>query len=299
MNEMNLLRNLFDFDREQTSGEVIFFKIFELFVATGAIRLAWEWGFYTLRISDIVLPLGIARYIDVDFMFDGVLPLVNAGLVSALVLAGFLRLWRYAYLAGFLLLHLQYAARFTLGEIPHSSNMLGMTLLGFALAMLVFSDDVYRRRFAMGFTYFFVGLGYWLAGISKLIGTGLNWSDGRHLRLWVYEKSVDNLAKTGIFDLDLLQELVLSGTVTATVFLTIGLLTELFAFLVWWKRTRTPAMLAILALHVGIYLMMNIFFTLAVYELVLLAFPWAAWLDILSARASWMSVLERLSLRFA
>lgn len=295
---MNLLDNLFDFGREETAGEVIFFKVFELFVAAATIKLAWEWGLYTLRITDVVLPLGMARYVDIRFMLDGVTPVANAGAISVLVVAGFLRLWRYAYLAGFLLLHLQYAARFTLGEIPHSSNLLGMTLLGLALAMLIFQDDVRRRRFALGFTYFFLGLGYMLAGVSKLVGTGLNWSDGRHLWLWVYEKSVDNLAKTATFDLNALQQLVLSDVSTATVFLTMGLLTELFAFLVWWKRTRMVAMVAIIALHVGIYLVMNIFFTLAVYELVLLAFPWAVWLDALGARSEWINFVERLSLRF-
>ncbi|MEX0821034.1 MAG: hypothetical protein WD021_02720 [Rhodothermales bacterium] len=295
---MELLDNLFDYERKPSAGEAIFFKIFELFVALASVKLAWEWGLYTLRISDVVLPLGMARYVDVSFMFDGRLPLANAGAITVLVVIGFFRLWRGAYLGAFLLLHLQYAARFSLGEIPHSSNMLGMTLLGLAIALLVFRDGLHRRRFTLGFTYFFVGLGYTLAGISKLIGTGLNWSDGRHLWLWVYEKSVDNLAKTGTYDLNVLQELVLSGQGTATAFLTVGLLTELFAFLAWWKRTRTPALLAVIALHIGIYLVMNIFFTLAVYELVLLALPWAAWLDALTARQPWMHGIERVSIRY-
>lgn len=296
---MNLFRNLFDFDRAQTTGELIFFKAFELFILLAASNLAWSWGFYILRISDVVLPLGLARYVDVTFMFEHHLSLFNAAAVTGLMLAGFFRLTRYAYFAGFLLLQLQYAARYTLGEIPHSSNMLGMTLLGLSLAMLLFTDDVYRRRFTLGFTYFFVGLGYTLSAICKLIGTGITWPAGRHLWMWINEKSIDAFAKTGILEFNLLQELALSGRGVATAFLTVGLLTELFAFLAWWKKFRMPVLAAVIGLHVGIYLVMNIFFKLAVYELVFLAFPWAAWLDRLATRISWLRVLERLSVRYA
>lgn len=296
---MHLLRNLFDFEKEQTSGEVIFFKLFELFLVFGTLKLAWQWALYTLRISDVVLPLGIARYVDISFMLGGPLPLINAAIVTGLVAAGFFRLFRSAYLIGFLFLHLQYAARYSLGEIPHSSNMLGMTLLGLALAMLVFRDDRHQRRFTFGFAYFFIGLGYSLAGVSKLVGTGWDWADGHHLWMWVYEKGIDSMAKTGALEFNVLQEVILSSQAIATVFLVIGLTTELFAFLLWWKKFRLPVMLGIVALHIGIYLVMNIFFTLAVYELVLLALPWPAWLDWLARRASWMDAVERASLRFA
>lgn len=296
---MNLLRNLFDFDRPQTTGELIFFKGFELFLLLAVSNLAWSWGFYVLRISDVVLPLGMAQYVDIRFMFDHQLSLINASLITGLMLAGFFRLTRYAYFAGFLLLHVQYAARYTLGEIPHSSNMLGMTLLGLSVAMLIFSDDLHRRRFTLGFTYFFIGLGYTLSGFCKLIGTGITWPAGRHLWMWINEKSIDAFAKTGVLEFNLLQELALSSPEPATFFLTIGLLTELFAFLAWWKKFRMPVLVAVIGLHLGIYLVMNIFFKLSVYELVLLAFPWAAWLDRLASRVSWMRALERASIRFA
>ena len=38
-------------------------------------------------------------------------------------------------------------------------------------------------------------------------------------------------------------------------------------------------MLAILGLHVGIWLTMDILFILSVYELIILAFPWDEWID--------------------
>ena len=276
---MNLWRNLFDFEREETRGEILFFRIFEAFVALGTLYLAWTWGLYILRISDVVLPLGIAQYIDVSFFFGNVLPLVNAGLVTALIAAAFLRVSRWAYLGAFLLLHLQYAARYSLGEIPHSANMLGMTLLVLAVAMLVFRDARYQRRLTLGLTYFFVGLGYTLAGFSKLVGTGITWADGRHLWMWIYEKSIDLQAKTGVLDLNILQELALSHVSVATLFLAFGMLTELGAFLMWWRRFRFPVIVAVLGLHIGIFLVMNIMFYLSVFELLLLGPPWALWID--------------------
>lgn len=296
---MKLLRDLFDFERPQTKGELIFFKLFELFILWGAVGLAWSWGSYILQISDVILPLGIARYVDVGFMLNNQLPIVNATLITTLMLLGFFRFSRYAYVAAFLLLHLQYAARYSLGAIPHSSNMLGMTLLGLSIAMLLFSDDLHRRRFTMGFTYFFVGLGYTLSGICKLVETGITWPDGRHLWMWINEKSIDAFAKTGILDFNILQELALSAYPVATLFLIVGLTTELCAFLSWFKKFRMPVYLAIIVMHIGIYVVMNIHFKLSMYELVLLALPWSAWIDRLTSQASWMNVLERASVRFA
>ena len=158
-------RELFDYEREETAGELLFFKLFELFIAGSVIHMAWEWGRYILRISDVVLALGVANYIDVSFLFGNGLSLLNAGLISLFVILGFFRINKYAYLVAFLLLHLQFATRFTLGEIPHSSNVVGMTLLGFSTAMILFSNATVRRRFVMGYTYFFVGLGYTMAAI--------------------------------------------------------------------------------------------------------------------------------------
>lgn len=298
----NLSANLFGFEKEETAGEALFFKIFEVFIAWGTIYLAWYWGTYILRISDVVLPLGLAIYVDMSFMFGNSLPLINAGLITALTLLGFFRVTRYAYLIAFLLLHLQYAARFTLGEIPHSANMFGMIVLGIGLAMLLFKNPTYRRRFTIGFTYFFLGLGYTLAAFSKFIGTGITWSDGRHLWMWVNEKGIDAFAKSGVLEFNALQQLILNEHWVATAFLTIGLLSELVAFAVWWRRFRMPVMLAILALHTGIYLVMNILFVLSMYELVLLAFPWALWIDRLLERTTYARLLDplvRFSQRFA
>lgn len=281
-----LSQELFDYDREETTGEIVFFKLFELFIGVSAIHMAWDWGLYILRISDIVLPLGIANYIDVSFLFGNGLSLGVAGLVTLFVALGFFRVHNYAYLIAFLFLHLQFAARYTLGEIPHSSNVVGMTLLGFATAMILFENAKVRRRFTMGYTYFFVGLGYTLAGICKLIGTGFFWSDGRHLWIWIHEKAVDAMGYTGILDYNVMQELALASVFFATISLTFGILSELFSWLMWWRRFRLPILLAVLALHVGIYVLMNIMFWHTFWELILLAFPWAKWIDAYLAKRS-------------
>ena len=136
-----------------------------------------------------------------------------------------------------------------------------------------------RRRFTMGYTYFFVGLGYAMAGICKLIGTGIFWSDGRHLWIWIHEKAVDVMGYTGLLDYNFLQEIALGSMFFATISLTFGVLSELFAWLMWWRRFRLPILLAVLALHVGIYVLMNIMFWHTFWELILLAFPWAKWID--------------------
>ena len=274
-----LQRELFDYERPETPGEVLFFKLFELFIAFCTIQYAWMWGMYILRLSDIVLELGVANYMDASLFFGNNLALIVAGIITICVVLGFFRISRYAYFIAMLLLHLQFAVRFTQGEIPHSSNVPGMTLLGLSLAVLFFDDAKYRRRFTMGFTYFFVGLGYTMAAICKFIGTGLFWSDGRHLWIWIHEKAVDAFAYTGILDYNILQELSLESALFATTILTIGLLSETFAWLMWWRKLRTPILLAVIGLHLGIHMVMNIMFWQTFFELLFLAFPWAVWFD--------------------
>lgn len=296
---MQLLRNLFDFERPETAGERLFFRVFELFIAGSTVYLAWTWALYTLRISDVVLPLGIARWLDVSFMFGHSLPLWCAGSITALVAFGFLRLRRFgrlAYALAFLLLLLQYAARFSLGEIPHSANTIGMAFLGLSLGYGFFGTTTVARRFALGFTYFYLGLGYTLAACSKLVATGPSWVDGRHLWMWINEKAIDSMAKTGVLEFNWLQSLLLEHHLLATMVLTFGLISESCAFLMWWRRFRTPVIMAIFVLHVGIFFSMNILFKLSMYELLLLGLPWAAWFDMAMESSVGASVRRRLNL---
>lgn len=231
----NLWDQLFGFDEPDSRGTRIWHRVFEAFIVIGTIWLTWKWGVYTLRIGDVVLELGIARYIDITFMHGNSLPIWISAVTTLLVILGFFRVRRFVpggqwiYMVAFLLLVVQYAGRFVLGEIPHSSNLVGMGLLGYALAELIFPDNTSRGRFAIGFSYFYIGLGYTAAAVSKLVARGLTWPDGRHLWLWINEKAVDEIARNGSVELNWVQQLAMDYWWIATMFLAFGLLTEALA----------------------------------------------------------------------
>ncbi len=273
---LNLFDNLFGFHDADSRGQRIYRAAFELFIVLATCYLAWKWGRYTLRIGDVVLPLGLARYLDISFMHGNNLPLWNAALICLLTACGFCRFGRWSYSLAFVLLLFQYAARFSLGEIPHSANLVGIGLLGYALADITFSAHATRSRFGLGFSIFFVGLTYTFSAWSKLIASGVRWPDGRHLWMWINEKAVDEIARSGFVELNWIQEWALENMVVATLFLAFGLVTELFAWLVWFRKCRYYVIWAILGLHVGIWLTMDILFQLSMVELLLLALPWPA-----------------------
>lgn len=276
---------LFDQPEADTPLGAWHFRIWEFFIAAHSAYYGWEWGFYVLRNTDVVLSLGMARYIDVSLFFENSAALWNAGAITLLVGIGLARRWRYAYALAMVLLHMQYVTRFSQGEIPHSSNLVGMGLLALALTSIAFRDEVDRRRFAWASTWFFVGLGYTSAAVCKLVATGITWPDGRHLWLWMAEKAVDHLSKTGAFEFNVLQQLAADHWPVATLVLTVGLVTELSGVLMWFPRTRIWIGLGLIGLHLGIGWTMNIFFKSFMVELVIIAFPWARWLrDVVPAR---------------
>lgn len=288
--KLNLSQNLFGFDDPDSTGQRMVRLVFELFIVISTCYLAWYWGLYTLRITDVVLPLGLARYLDISFMHGNNLPIWNAVLISIFAVLGLLRVWKWPYAVAFILLLFQYAARFSLGEIPHSANLAGMGLLGFALGRLFYQDTVQSGRFSMGFSYLFIGLAYTFAAWSKLIGTGWNWADGRHLWMWINEKAVDEIARSGFVVLNFTQETALAAVWVATLFLLFGMLTEFFGFIVWFRKTRFLGMMAILGLHLGIWQAMDIMFALSVWELCILGPPWALLIDRVLAKRSGSSI---------
>lgn len=268
---------LFEPDREQTPGEVVFFKLFELFVLFYVIKFAWEWGMYTqYRNVEIVLPLGLANYIDVSIFFEYHLALINAGFITILSVASFFRVGfnKWQYMVVMILLHIQYVARFSQGEIPHSQNLIGMAVFCFAIGALFFPDKKQMPRFVMGSIIFFIGLGYTSAFFAKLVGTGINWYDGRHLWLWIGEKSIDILSREGFYDPNILQEIALKSTAVASLILLIGWFTELIGFTMWWKKIRPYTTLLLIGMHFGITATMNIRFDAFVIQLILVGFPW-------------------------
>ncbi len=275
----SLTDNLFEFERPDTTGQRVFRRAVELFAVASSLYLAWSWASYITRLSDVVLPLGIARYMDISILFGSTTAPALAAVLTGFGLIGFWFRNRWAYAVAFLILVVLYAARFSQGEIPHSANLAGMTFLGFALGAAVFKNRTFADRFAVGFAYFSLGLGYTSAAFVKLIATGLSWPDGRHLWMWINEKAVDEIARTGVLVLNPVQEIALSSHTMATGLLVFGLVTEFFAFLTWYKRTRYVVMQLVLGLHIGIYLAMDIIFMLSMVELVLLGLPWAALID--------------------
>lgn len=280
------LHRLFDFERPETYGQRLFFRLFEAFVVFYVVRFSWEWGIYIQQIDSVLLPLGVAQYVDVSFMFDHGVSLLNAAAVTLLCATALLGRSRYAYMAAMPLFHLQYVSRYCLGEISHGSNLIGMTLLVLGLGGVFFARPVLRRRFVLGATYFFLGLGYTSAALCKIVATGLHWPRGEHLWLWIAEREIDTLSKFGTFDLNWLQTLILDAPSIGTVVLTFGLLTELAGFLAWWPRWRPYVLLGLIGMHVGVHLSMNILFDVFIYELILLALPWPALFDRLAVSGS-------------
>lgn len=281
-----LRHELFEESTPESMGDRIYFRAVELFIVLYAAWYCWDWGVYIQQnITEVLLPLGLAQYIDISFLFEPYAALVNAGLVGVMGALGYVRLWRPAYGVALLAFHLQYVARYSLGEISHGSNLIGMGVMGLALAVLAFRNESIRRRFTFGFLYFFIGLGYTSAAVCKMVGTGITWPDGHHLLLWIAERKVDTLSKFGSFEPTVLQELVLQDYRFGTLFLVFGLAAEACSFLMWWKKPRYVIVMMVLAMHIGIFYTMNIFFHASTYFLILLALPWNAFID---AALDWM-----------
>lgn len=275
-----LSTELFDFARPSSVGERWFFRIFELFVAAWTLQHVWTWAGFLPRIEGVVLPLGLANYIDVSFMFDATIAYGTAAVLTLLTVLAVLYRFRVAYWGVLLLFHLFYTARYCLGEISHGSNFIGLAVLALAVGASVFKDDrVALPRFVFGLLFFLFGLGYTSAGVCKLVATGIDWPMGEHLRLWMSERYVDVTSSLGHKELSPLQQLAFDYTPVATAILTFGLLAELAGFLVWFRRTRMLALTTLILMHIGVDLSMDIYFGHNIYMLVLVAYPWSRLLD--------------------
>jgi len=274
-----IMHMLFQPDRMETRGEILFFRIFEVVMIGWALWFGWEWGLYIPNIADVVLPLGIARFVDISFMFENNLSIVNAGLMTAAALVGFFRLHRSGYMLLAISFHLQYVSRYSLGEISHGSNVVGLTAVALGLAYLAFREEKHSRRFALGVIIFFLGLGYTTAAMSKLIASGPLWVDGGHMWMWIQERTVDVFSKSGEINVNRFQQLVLDQYPLATAILAFGLVTELTGVLIWSPRFRPWVMTLLMAMHVGILMSMQINFPANNAILFLLAYPWADLID--------------------
>lgn len=274
------LEQLFDFGAQETRGERLQFGLLELFVLGYAVRFAWQWGQEIQTLAGMVVPQGIAQHVDISFMFQSPLPLINAaGITLCALCASFGRARRVAFTLLPVLLHLQYVARHSLGKTAHGSQFIGMALLLLAVAAWSMPTPSSARRFALGATRFFMGVGYVCAGICKLAATGSNWADGRHLWLWIGERGIDRLSDVGQHQLNVVQQLCLDQRWAATLFLSFGLATELLGFTLWFRRTRPFITLALIGLHLGVFAAMDLFFDTYVYQLAIVGLPLAGIVD--------------------
>lgn len=294
-----LIENLFRPGQTETTGQVIFYRLFEFLIVAFVIEHVWAWGFYTSNLGEVILPLGVAIYMDISFMFNAYFSVGNAVLITLCLFLGFSRSSKYAYLIAILLFHIQYAARFSQGEISHGSNMTGTALFCIAIAHITFMNARERRKFSLGLLIFFIGLGYVTAAFSKLIGTGPFWVDGSHLWLWIGERGTDILSQHGGFGLNLLQEYILELHWLATIILIFGLLTELFGFLFWYNRTRPYAAILLVSMHFGVLLTMNINFPKFVYIIFLVGFPWYRLIDYLISKYKHIQLVDFLERKFS
>lgn len=282
-----LSRELFAFDRPETRGELWHFKLYETFLVGTMVFWAWDWSRSIQRTAAVVKPLGIAAHVDISPMLSSGLSLLNAALISAGAVLGYLRIApRLGYTAAFLGFHLQYVSRYSLGEICHASNFVGMGALALAAAMWVYPGAPERRKFAMGASFFFIGLAYASAALSKLVASGPLWIDGRHLWLWIGEKSLDAYSKYGTLELNPLQRAALGSRALATLILGTGLAVEAAGVLLWFREARAPVALLCIAMHLGIHFAMNILFDMSIYHLIVLGLPWAPLFDRLLGRVA-------------
>lgn len=285
---MKFFENLFQFDAPDSFGTKFQLRVFEFFTVIYTLLYTWEWAFYIPRLSNVVLPLGLANYIDISIFFSNSISIYNAILITLFsVIPLLLKRGRWMYALAFLLFHLQHVARFSQGEIPHSANLVGFSLMGLGLAALFFKGMKKELSFAFGFALFFMGLGYTSAAISKLIATGVTWVDGYHLWLWMGEKSIDILSLQGEFQYNWLQELAFQSRFLATLILAFGLITELLGFTVWFKKFRPYIIILLVGMHVGIDLTMNIFFKTFTLQLIIMGFFWNRYINKIPGTEKW------------
>lgn len=276
---MSFFEQLFRAHRTETKGDYLFFRLFEAVIIYQVIYYAWEWGLYIPQLAAVILPLGMAHYIDVSFMFAEPYALANAALVTIFALLGFFKKGRIYYLLALLALHLQYISRYSQGEISHGSNFTATALLALALAALFFARSGRRRKLAFGLFIFLIGLGYTSAGMSKLVGSGLAWADGHHLHMWIEQRAADKISQNGAYELNFVQHLMLDYHWLATVTLAFGMLSELMGFLLWFRKTRWIEATILIVMHYGIYLTMSINFRSYFIIIFLVGYPWGSFFD--------------------
>lgn len=282
------------FDKQETTGSVLQIRLVELLIAVQVIIYSWSWGAYIRHYSGPAVPVGIARQLNLTFLYHHQISLINAGLITVLILAGFFRKGKWTYFIALLLMHLQYAARFSQGKIGHGSVLTGLMLLSLALGFILFDDGQDQRKMAAGLMIFFIGMAYDLAAFSKLIADGFFWPGGNHLWLWIHERAIDLMSQHGSFAYNRLQQLVLNHYWLATAFLLSGWIIEFCGITFWFSKSRPYITTLLIMMHIGILLIMNIDFSPFFEILILLGYPWDRLFDTLITKGTlrWFNRFE-------
>lgn len=290
----SLLHNLFPFDGPTTDGERLHLRVLEVLVVGLALDRVWSWLPYIERISEVTRPVGLANYLDVSPLLQPGSARLLAVALAVLLLVGMTRRSRVAYAAALACFHLLYVTRFSLGKVGHGSHFIGLGVLTLAIGAWAFRRQPQQLpRFTFGFLTFHYAFGYTMAGVCKLVATGPSWPASAHLRLWIAERGVDVTSALGAHQLNPLQQLVLDAPWLATGILAAGLVTELAGLSACWRQLRPWVFSAMIGLHIGIDLTLNIFFGPNIYLLAAVAYPWDRPLDRL-ARALPPSLRARL-----
>ncbi len=281
MNNLNsFFSSFFTHANEPSSGLYAHFKLFEAFVYGGLLYFVWIWTGILTGHTEVFHAGGLANYLPVSFLFGSITPYLNALLISVLLACGYFR-WKpkITLSLALLLIHLHYVARYSLGKLPHDTVFLGMALMGFVLGVWFFEKPAERIKFVFTFILFFMGFGYTISGIVKIIGTMIIspwsiWADGYHLWMWIISRQTSMVSATGIYSLNFLQDLALQSWFLATAMLSYGLIAELCGFLLWFDRTRWIIATALIGLHLGIGVVMSLFFVPFILQIVVTSYRW-------------------------
>lgn len=273
------LRQIFDPREPDSIGQRAQGVVFELAMLRGVLDDLWVWTQILPTLPGPIEPHGVARWLDLSCMYAPPWARFNALVTLALLMLGFLRVWRGAYLAALVGYHFHYAARYSVGKIGHASNVLAFVLLGLGIAQLAYHDPVLRRRASVGFTLVLLSIGYTWAAVCKLSAAGLGWANGSHLWLWIREKWVDTASLTGDRQANLLQRAAVHSAAFSTIILGFGLAAETLSSLMLLRRLRRYVLLALVGMHLGILYTMHIAFLNNIYVLLAIALPIAELVD--------------------
>lgn len=93
--------------------------------------------------------------------------------------------------------------------------------------------------------------------------------------------------------MNIIQRLAVEHKLFGTIALSLGFVTEMTAFLIWFERLRPWVTTGLIMMHLGIGFTMNIHFTYNIYLLLLVGYPWGRGIDWLRANLTRQKIALR------